>query len=872
MANKARLEVVVTSTGVVSADKDLKALTATSKETEKQNERLAAAAEKAADRQARAAERVAEKATAQAEKAIQAAEREASRRETAASKRQQALDRQLARENEQWNDAVQKAIARDERRVRSAEKAAAREAEVWNNAIQRAKAGLDGVLPIRPSLQRIEAQLSKSATPAIGGQIAEGAQSGAMNALGIGFAAGGAAAIAAKAMETLAEGVKHVTSAVVENLVEDNNMIARLGGVTDSAEQADEAFSNLQKLTFGKLPSTLQEVSNAFVQLGNVGLSNSNAALKSYSNIAAQTGASLANVTSAVQSATLGNFKALREFGVKVKDEGDDLKITFRGQTETIRNNATEIESYLLSLGNVQFAGAVERQMDTIGGSIKKTDDAWERLVNAVGDSRLGAGIEAVVGSSVTIIDAMTAAVEALFGKIEKGQRELESAKLARAESDKLDATMRSWADPSASRAEIKALADELERNAQSSSDKALAHFARNEALIAKLRSLGEERVGDLTIDQAAKENERQYRRAAGETKAPDKPVEYHLRNPEQDAEDTYFAKVRENEYHELTAIRESLAAKEDAEHASFVKRREFLADYLGPDSEELWQRNEDLYAKHIDALAEKGAKEQLALQKRLRSIGVGPQFQLQSVDTKYAGQRFELDDALSENLSGKKGEVLRLQAEKTYKEKSIAIERARAEEIKKINTELAAQSLQNAELMFGGLAAVMKNAHGEQSKEYAVMFSVQRGFAIASAGLAMYQSMAEATKAGWPASIPLYIKAAAQGAQLIGQLTSQSYSGGYDSGGNIAGGSYGDVGERGNLELVSRPTRVNGPATVIGSRDTAALLGGGRSLRIVNAFEGGEAIRGFLGSTAGEQVIVNVIRRNSAVIQSLLQ
>jgi len=173
---------------------------------------------------------------------------------------------------------------------------------------------------------------------------------------------------------------------------------------------------------------------------------------------------------------------------------------------------------------------------------------------------------------------------------------------------------------------------------------------------------------------------------------------------------------------------------------------------------------------------------------------------------------------------------------------------------------------------MFGGLAAVMKNAHGEQSKEYAVMFSVQRGFAIASAGLAMYQSMAEATKAGWPASIPLYIKAAAQGAQLIGQLTSQSYSGGYDSGGNIAGGSYGDVGERGNLELVSRPTRVNGPATVIGSRDTAALLGGGRSLRIVNAFEGGEAIRGFLGSTAGEQVIVNVIRRNSAVIQSLLQ
>jgi hypothetical protein len=252
-----------------------------------------------------------------------------------------------------------------------------------------------------------------------------------------------------------------------------------------------------------------------------------------------------------------------------------------------------------------------------------------------------------------------------------------------------------------------------------------------------------------------------------------------------------------------------------------------------------------------------------------LRKIGVGPDTsQAQMVNSKYAGQQFELEGALAENMSGKNGEVLKIEAEQTYAAKSIAIERARAQEIRAINLELVHQSAQNAELIFAGLATAMKNGHGEMSAEYRTMFAIQKTFGIAAAEIAMYQAMAEAGKQPFPANIPLYLKAAAQGAQIIAQMSSLSYSGAYDAGGNIAGGSYGDVGER-DWELV-RGAKVAGPAQVIGREATAAMLGGGKTERTVVVIGAEQAFKGWLGSTAHQQAMVTFVKQNGALIRTV--
>jgi hypothetical protein len=852
MSSTAHLEVVVGSGGVMSADKALKQLTATAKETEKQQQHMAAVMAEIAAAEERAAAKAVAASTKQADAAARAA----------------------ARESEAWNDAKQKALARYDQQAAAAERAAerqlqatartiSRENEMWDRAIQRAKAGLDGVLPIRPSLQRIEANQQQSS--GIGAGIAQGA----LGSVGMGVLAGGAAGIAAAGVEKLFSTIAEGKNAVIDVSVELNNLRSRIAGVTGSADTANDKFEELESMTLGKLPSTVRQVSEAFVFLGNTGLSNSREALKSYSNIAAQTGHSLNDVTEAVERATLGNYRGLRQYGIKVKEEGDNLQVTFRGQTDTIAHSSEAIEGYMQRLGNVEFAGAVDRQMDTIGGSVKKAHDAWEKLIVTVADSSLGSLIQSTVGASVSVVDAMTASVDALFDRVHKGARELEADKARIAAQDKLDKTMMGWADPSASKSEINALAARLEAHAQSSADKALEQYTKNEALIDRLAALGETRVGDMTLEEARTENERQYRRDNGSGK-PKQAYDAHVVEGQQTGEAAYTQMVAKQEYDQFLIVRDALAKQEDAERASYEKRREFLAEYTGPDSEALWAKNTDLWEKHLDDVAEKAAKKQIELQQKLQRIGIGPQSQIQQVNNKTAGYRLELEGALAENLSGKNGDVLKLEAERTYAEKSIAIEKARAKEIEAINRELAQQSMQNAELIFGGLATAMKNAHGEQSKEYRAMFAMQKAFALATAEVALYTDMAKASEAGFPANIPLYLKAAADGAQIISALSSMSYSGAYDAGGRVPGGSYGDVGERG-WELV-RGGKVAGPAQVVGREATAAMLGGGgaRPIRIVNAFDGGEAVRGFLGSTAGEQVLVNFVKRNGSLIRTV--
>lgn len=80
---------------------------------------------------------------------------------------------------------------------------------------------------------------------------------------------------------------------------------------------------------------------------------------------------------------------------------------------------------------------------------------------------------------------------------------------------------------------------------------------------------------------------------------------------------------------------------------------------------------------------------------------------------------------------------------------------------------------LSQAESMFGGLADLSKSMLGEQSKTYKVLFGIQKSFAIASAGIAMYETISQAMKVGFPKNLALMAKAATQGAGLISSIRS---------------------------------------------------------------------------------------------------
>lgn len=80
---------------------------------------------------------------------------------------------------------------------------------------------------------------------------------------------------------------------------------------------------------------------------------------------------------------------------------------------------------------------------------------------------------------------------------------------------------------------------------------------------------------------------------------------------------------------------------------------------------------------------------------------------------------------------------------------------------------------LTQGEALFSNLADSAKAFVGEQSATYKLLYGIQKGFAIASAGIALWQSVSEASKAPIPAKWGLMAAAAADGAKLVSTITS---------------------------------------------------------------------------------------------------
>lgn len=149
---------------------------------------------------------------------------------------------------------------------------------------------------------------------------------------------------------------------------------ARLVTATGSQENATEALEDLRNLAF-EMPGSIEDVTNSFIQLTNLGLNPSQEALISYGNTAAAMGKDLSQLIEAVADAATGEFERLKEFGIKSRNEGDKIAFTFRGVTTRVGNSAQEIENFLIGLGQNEFAGAMEAQNETLGASFTDLAD-----------------------------------------------------------------------------------------------------------------------------------------------------------------------------------------------------------------------------------------------------------------------------------------------------------------------------------------------------------------------------------------------------------------------------------------------------------------------------------------------------------------
>ncbi|MDU4059450.1 MAG: tape measure protein [Pseudomonas oryzihabitans] len=203
-------------------------------------------------------------------------------------------------------------------------------------------------------------------------------------------------------------------------LVETQRQFDRLNAglitATGSSEKAALAFEALQDFA-AKTPYSLDQAVEGFSKLVNLGLTPSEKALTSYGNTAAAMGKDLNQMIEAVADAATGEFERLKEFGITSSQQGDKVSLTFRGVTTTIGKSAKEIEGYLMNLGLVDFAGAMDERAKTLDGQISNLGDTWDKTYRLINQQGLGDAMSNAVGLAS---DALTE----LNMQLESGQFE----------------------------------------------------------------------------------------------------------------------------------------------------------------------------------------------------------------------------------------------------------------------------------------------------------------------------------------------------------------------------------------------------------------------------------------------------------------
>jgi hypothetical protein len=196
--------------------------------------------------------------------------------------------------------------------------------------------------------------------------------------------------------------------------------------VTGSAKNAKIAFEGIQQFA-AKTPYSVKEVTDAFIKMKALGLSPSEKALTSFGNTASAMGQSLNRMVEAVANATTGEFDNLKAFGIKASKQGDDIKFTFKGVETKIKDSSEAIVGYLTKIGNTDFAGGMERQGQTMKGTLSSLADAWDNFIDHILNDKSGGAISRWITSATSALgkfDVWLNGATTSIGKLAELQQE----------------------------------------------------------------------------------------------------------------------------------------------------------------------------------------------------------------------------------------------------------------------------------------------------------------------------------------------------------------------------------------------------------------------------------------------------------------
>lgn len=293
--------------------------------------------------------------------------------------------------------------------------------------------------------------------------------------------------------------------------------------------------------------------------------------------------------------------------------------------------------------------------------------------------------------------------------------------------------------------------------------------------------------------------------------------------------------------------ILDSLMDEETAIRTSYERRREIMlqssivsmTDLLALEAQkdaqllELAERRED----KIRRAEEKAQAEKDARNARAQSIIDSLLSEEEAIELSYQRRR----ETLLESTIATNEDLIALEDEKNARLQELDDERAR-------------QTYQNYANLYDGIAGLTKAFAGEQSGIYRAMFAVSKAFSIAESIVAIQTGIAKAAANPWPTNLAAMSSVAAATSGIVSTISSTSPS--FEGGGFTGYGSRsGGVDGRGGFPAVLHPNETVIDHTKEGGQQQ-------NNIRVINVLDP-SVVGDYLDTDAGEEIIMNVVRRN---------
>lgn len=196
-------------------------------------------------------------------------------------------------------------------------------------------------------------------------------------------------------------GVAIGSGALVKYLVDVNaqfqQLQARLQTFAGSRDEARAIFDQLSEFA-ATTPFELQDSVEAFITLRSAGILPTLETLTALGNQASAFGGNIAEMAEAVRAATTGEMERLKRFGIVASIQGEKVVFTFKGIRTEVDRNAVAITNYLETLSRANFAGAMAREMETLGGQISNLKDNLFQLAMVVGEGGVSSAFAGILG------------------------------------------------------------------------------------------------------------------------------------------------------------------------------------------------------------------------------------------------------------------------------------------------------------------------------------------------------------------------------------------------------------------------------------------------------------------------------------------